>query len=673
MLKKYLLLAYLILHLSLYAETSNESKVIWDEWNVPHIIAENDSVMFYLLGKVQMKLHGNLLLKKYGEARGKGAEYWSKQYLSNDLMIKRLDIPNRSKRWLKEQDEQNKTNIKAFIKGINDFAEENPDQLNDDNKVVLPVVETDPLSLLQYSYHYKVGAFQLQSKLEQWKNAGSNAWAIAPSKSESGNSMLLIQPHPPWTDDYKFFEVHMKSNNFNIYGISLIGSMTIAMGFNEYMGWGLTFNQADTYDLYEIEVENNTYMVEGKKYEIELRREEYSYKENGKLFTGSIICKKTIHGYVVEEKDQKVIALRLSGLDRPNMMNQFLEMAKSKNSYDFENAISELQLPLQNIVYADRYGKIGYIYNGIIPKRNIDNYGYWTQIQNGNESKNLVDQYLTYEELPKFTNPASGFISNTNNPPFTSTYPPVLKPEDYPGYIAPRFFDNRTERSLRILVENEKLSFDDLERIQNDSQSELANKCIDQLIYYSSNSGKQILKEAARVLRGWDKTTSIDSKGSVLFAQWYFLSKDNLFQSGSNPNEPFNGNNDLTDFALENILTAAEILKNKYGRLDIKWGDVYKIYHAGKLYPSGIGLNELGSFKAGFYRPGNEGKFMLLGGVAYSLIVEFADKVKAKAVLPYGNSTESPDDKQLELLNNGVLREILFYEEDLKSVDQSGK
>jgi acyl-homoserine-lactone acylase len=53
-----------------------------------------------------------------------------------------------------------------------------------------------------------VGAFAMLPQADEWKTAGSNAWAIAPSKSESGNALLLTQPHPPWFDDYLFFEAH---------------------------------------------------------------------------------------------------------------------------------------------------------------------------------------------------------------------------------------------------------------------------------------------------------------------------------------------------------------------------------------------------------------------------------------------------------------------------------
>ncbi len=649
----------------IFTQEIENSEIIWDEWEVPHIYAKNEADLFYFFGRAQMKLHANLLLKKYGEARGRAAEYWGKDFLKNDLIIKKLDIPNRSEKWFEAQNGDMKSNLAAFVNGINDYANIHPDEIDESLKVVLPIKVSDLFSLLQYSYHYKVGAFAVQSQLEQWKNAGSNAWAIAPSKSKNGNSMLLIQPHPPWMDDYRFLEAHLVTDNMNIYGIAQVGSPIIAMGFNENLGWGLTFNQADTYDLYEIELTGEGYNLDGKYVPLKIRKEVYSYKEDGKIITDTLYCKSSVHGNILEEKGGKAIALRLSGLDAPYMTQQFLEMAKSKNRLEFKQAVSKLQLPLQNIVYADKHGEIEYIYNGIIPKRGVDNYGYWNSVQNGNASDNIVKEYLIFEELPKFSNPKSGFISSTNNPPWSTTYPAEINPKDYPGYIAPNFMDERTVRSLRMLTEVDKVSFEDLEKMQGNKVSELAVKYRLQLVEYAMNSNDSLLTKAATVLKNWDEKTNPDSKGAVLFAQWYFSARKEFPGNSVNIEEALNGNNVLSDEAKQVLLKAAEIVSQKYGKLDIVWGEVYRIFHAGNKYPSSIGLNELGNFHAGFYRPDHENKFTLLGGVAFSLIVEFDKKVKAKALLPYGNSTQNPNGKQILLMNEGKMREVKFYKDDL--------
>ena len=242
----------------LYAQESKHSEIKWDTWGVPHISGKTDAEVYYGFGWAQMEAHGNMILKGFGKSRGQSAEYWGgEQNLEIDLLIRKLAISSRAEEWFEAQTDEMKLNLSSFVAGMNDYCKKHPEKISEELKVVLPIKGSDPLAKLQVSYHLMVGAFAMQPQASQWKNAGSNAWAIAPSKSESGNSLLLIQPHPPWFDDYLFFEAHLKSDNLNIYGISLLGVPSIAMGFNENLGWGLTFNQADAMDLIEIEIKNN--------------------------------------------------------------------------------------------------------------------------------------------------------------------------------------------------------------------------------------------------------------------------------------------------------------------------------------------------------------------------------------------------------------------------------
>ena len=56
------------------------------------------------------------------------------------------------------------------------------------------------------------------------------------------------------------------------------------------------------------------------------------------------------------------------------------------------------------------------------------------------------------------------------------------------------------------------------------------------------------------------------------------------------------------------------------------------------------------------------------GGDSWVAVIEFGDKVKAKALLSYGNSTEkdSPNNgDQLKLFSKKELRDIWFYDIDI--------
>ncbi len=636
-----------------------QTSITWDEWQVPHITSDNVDSLYFHLGFAQMELHANLILKNYGQSRGKASEYWGSEHNGKDHLIWKLNIPYRASEWYDLQSDENKRTINAFVDGINHFASVNPDRINSEMKQVLPVKVEDIFSFLQTSYHLNVGAFNLQSNLENWKSAGSNAWAISPEKSASGNSMLMMQPHPPWLDEYRFTEFHLTHPEFNVYGIATVGQPTIAMGFNEHLGWGLTFNQVDAHDLIEVEKKEDGYLFDGEILKFDSTPYQFTTNDESGTRIEEGFIKKSIHGYVIEETQETALILRLSGLDRPFMADQFFNMMKSENRQQFEEALTSLQLPLQNIVYADKAGEILYVYNGIVPKRSIDNYGYWNQILDGSDPNNLVQEYFEYSELPKFANPTSGFIANANNSPRTSTFPFEIQLGQYPFYLAPPYMDLRAQNSLKLLSSKPKISFDDIERLQASTHNYLADLVIDDLIEFYNSSTDSLINVAISILKNWDKTMDHNSVGSALFSEW-FMNQQDIFVNPWNPGAPMDTPNTLSFEAKNAFKETVYRFNDTYADLSLSWGDIHLINFNGNMYPSNLGLGEMGAIHAGFYHPLPNGRKILIGGVSYSLIVEFGEEIQAKALMPYGNSTENPSSKQLEMMLSKQLRTVNF-------------
>ena len=84
-------------------EPPNDAEILWDHYGIPHIYAQNPDDLFYAYGWAQTHAHGNLLLRLYGQARGRGAEYWGKDFLNSDKWMWINSVPQRSARWVKEQ------------------------------------------------------------------------------------------------------------------------------------------------------------------------------------------------------------------------------------------------------------------------------------------------------------------------------------------------------------------------------------------------------------------------------------------------------------------------------------------------------------------------------------------------------------------------------------------
>lgn len=671
------LVAFMLLILTissnLCAQENTSPEIKWDNWGVPHISGNTSSDVYYAFGWAQMKAHADVILKSYGKARGRSAEYWGgAENLQADYISRKLNVPNRAQEWYDAQNYDMKNLLSSFVDGMNAFCEKHADQLSDELKVVLPIKNTDPFAQLQIGYHLGVGAFAMQPQAAQWKTAGSNAWAIAPSKSESGNALLLIQPHPPWFDNYLFFEAHLKSDELNIYGISMLGVPAIAMGFNENLGWALTYNHVDAMDLIEVEIVDGKYLVDGKWKSVEVNQDIISVRIDDGIILDTIYVKSTDFGFIIEEKDGKSLALRLEGLDRPFFLGQFTDMAKSSDLKEFETAMKQLQLPLQNIIYADKNGDIFYLFNGIIPKRSSGDFAEWSNILSSTKPGVIVKEYLTYKDLPKFKNPKSGFIANSNNGPWTSTFPFKKQPASFPSFMTvPRYeyFNSRTKRSIKMITNEEKLSLEKITELQSSTYSELADRTVDELVNFGENSSDELLKESAKILKNWDRKLDSESRGAVLFVNWYNAT-GSLFEVPFSENDPLNTPNTLTNDAKKYLAVAAKQTQDKYNRLDVPWGDVYEINYADKSLKGGLGLSEVGSFNAGFYRPMSATKYTLLGGSAFTSVVEFGAKIKAKGLLSYGNASQknSPfKGDQLQLAVDRQLRDIWFYNEDIEA------
>ena len=85
---------------------------------------------------------------------------------------------------------------------------------------------------------------------------GSNMWAFAPSRSQSGRAILMGNPHQPWAPVSTYYEAHMiVPGKLNFYGSTFIGRPILTSGWNEYLGWSHTVNGPDLEEIYELELD----------------------------------------------------------------------------------------------------------------------------------------------------------------------------------------------------------------------------------------------------------------------------------------------------------------------------------------------------------------------------------------------------------------------------------
>lgn len=629
------------------SSTPQKTEILWDTYGIPHIYGHTVQGAFEAFGWAQMQSHGNLLLRLYGQARGKAAEYWGEDYLDSDQWVLSMNVPQRAKVWYEAQSPAFRSYLDAFAAGINAYGQAHPELIDDQVKVVLPISSEDVLAHLQrvLLFTFVVNPGSVAKAAPTPSPAASNGWAIAPKHSASGKALLLANPHLPWGDLFLWYEAQMAAPGIDTYGATLVGIPALAIAFNDYLGWTHTVNTYDGWDAYELTLKNNGYVFDGKVRPFETTNYVLNIKQNdGSLKQQPFSVKSSVHGPVVRETGDKAIALRVVGLESSGIIEQWWEMASAKNLNQFQKALQRLQLPMFTVIYADRDGHIMHLFNGLVPRRTEGDFADWKKIIPGDTSKTLWTQFHPYPELPKVVDPASGWLQNANDPPWTTTFPSAIKAENYPSYMAPaEGMDFRAQRSARMLAEDQQISFEEMIAYKHSTYSELADRILDDLIQAAQQEEDQLTREAAQVLATWDKKTDGNSKGAVLFYAWVeTIDLDTLFKTPWDQKAPLTTPDGLANpkQAVKDLRDAATQVKKAYNKLDIPWGEVFRLQAENIDFPSNGGDGDQGIFRVVNYAPTEAGRFQAVAGDSYVAAIEFSQPIKAQTLITYGNASQ---------------------------------
>ena len=658
-------------------------EILWDRFGVAHVYAKDVEGVFFGYGYAQMQSHANLILKLYGESRGRAAEYWGEKNLDNDRWVLVNDVPERGLDWYHRQTPEFRRYLDAFAAGMNEYAARHPEAIDPQRRVVLPITGADPLIHVHRIVHFtyisswsRILSLVKENTAAAAGDIGSNAWAIAPSHTAAGHTMMLMNPHLPWMDWFTYYETNLVAPGLNLYGASQIGFPVLRFVFSDYLGFTQTVNSIDGSDLYRLTLRDGGYVFDGKVRQFEtasktikIRQADGSFKEE------ELKIRRSVHGPVVWDKNGLTLALRTAALDRPFLMEQYWKMETAHTLAEYQAQLRRLEVPTFNITYADRDGHVMYMFNGTLPRRKSGDLAYWAGIIPGDTSETLWTSVHSYDELPKVVDPPTGFVQNTNDPPWTSTYPLVLDPANYPPYTSGRNPSFRTMRSIRMLTENPKMSFDDLVRLKLSTRLELADRILDDLIAAADKSDSTEAKAAAAVLRTWDRQAENNSRGALLFQLFAnkFLAKGSAgFAVRQDYREPLTTPRGLADpaAAVGMLEQAAMQARALYGSLDAPWGDFMRLKRGATDLPANGATGALGAFRVLQYAPASQAKQAAVMGDTFVALVEFTSPPHAQVLLSYGNSSQpgSPHaEDQLPFLSKKQMRTAWRERKDVEA------
>lgn len=675
-----LALSLLVAVLSVSPATAGPSvEIKWDTYGVPHVAADDEDALFYGFGWAQMHSHRNLLLRLYGRARGRAAEYWGKEQVPSDALVRSLSVPQNAQAAYAAQEPRFRQRLDSFVAGMNAYAAAHPDAIDPDNRSVLPLVGTDLFAHLQVVIELGfIGRATLRRE-EVSIPVGSNAAAIAPARTESGNALLLINPHLPWSGLHTLYEAHFQTRGRNLYGAALVGLPVLTMGFNDVLGWAHTANNVDGADLFEVQtVDEDNYVFGGRKTAFRRRAEEVKVRDKDAVGTAHVRIAETVHGPVLWRGDGKAYAYRSTRALYPRLFQQYWEMLNATGLKEFERALRRMQLPLFNVIYADRAGHILFLWGGLLPERRLGAYDFWAGVVPGSDPRTLWTKTLPYKRLPRLVDPPTGWIQNTNDAPWTSTWPALLKASAHPAYVAAgRGPELRSQQMLNALRGAPATSFEALKALRFRNRMEIADRLLDDLLAAidaapPDTPRKDVLDECRRVLGEWNREVDADSRGALLFTAWVVHMEGDPFSQVQGPQNLLTAPRGLKSGALglERLLASADYVRKKYGSLDPRWGDVYRLKRGTVDVPANGGPDFLGIMQTLEFGETSPGKFQARSGDSYSAIVEFSRPVRAEVLLSYGNSSESSSPNfgdQLALLSAQQMRPALLTDAQIEA------
>jgi len=629
------------------------AEILWDTWGVPHIFAQDEASAFRAFGWAQMHNDAGVLLRLIAQGRGRGAEFYGSEYLAADRTVRTLRLYATARTWYWQQNPRFRRDLDAFAVGINEYAQEHPEKLESGSKLILPVNGIDVLAhttrvleMFLSGTSGKAGGGCSVPDHDEDGVKGSNGWAIGPLHSADGHAMLLANPHLPWSGEYTFFEAQISAPGYEAYGAALIGFPVLSIAFNDTHGWTHTVNPIHACDTYALVTEKDGYKYDGRIHEFDVDTEVVKVRQkDGSLKSQPIEVRRSVIGPVIE-KGGRFFAIRVAGLQAgtyAGALHEWWEMGRARTFVQFHAALNRMQLPMFNVIYADRDGNIELLYNGLVPRRNGQAYSQGG-ILSGDRSSLIWNEFYGYKDLPKAINPVSGWVQNSNSVPWYMTEP-FLDPSRYPPNIAPRGEPSiREQRGMRMLQQRPTVSFEELLAYQYSTHCELADRVLNELIAAAEQSPNPLAREAAVILEKWDRETNADSKGAVLFDMWLQEAGNNFFSESFDIGRPIDTPRGLRDpnAAVASLVTAAGELQHQNISLDVSWGNIFRLHRGTFDFAGNGGAGGLGIFDVIGYARAKDGTSQSVFGATFMAEVDFSSPLKAKVLLTYGNSSD-PD------------------------------
>lgn len=674
-------------------------EIIRDDFGVPHIYGKRDGDAVFGLLYAQCEDDFRRVERNYLWALGRLAELEGEQELYSDLRANLYMTTEEAKMAYEKAPDWLKELCVAFADGVNYYLHTHPEvkaQVITRYEPWMPLFffegsiggDIERISTAGLKAFYAPGTAQLsltrEQQLEQLlaeEPKGSNGIAIAPSMSESGHAMLLINPH---TSFYFRPEVHVVSEEgLNAYGAVTWGQFFVYQGFNEKTGWIHTSTFVDFIDEFVEEVTEKqgsyTYRYGEENRTVSSVPLTLKYTEDGQVKERTFTIYRTHHGPITHLEKGKWVATKINW-DPVNALIQSYTRTKLTNFAEFKEMMDIRTNSSNNTVFADAEGNIGYFHGNFIPKRNpaFD----FSGLVDGTNPDTDWQGLHTVDESIVILNPGTGWIQNCNSTPFTAAGAFSPKREDYPVYMAPDQENFRGLHAIKVLeAQKEKLSLDGFLALAHDPYLPAFAFLIPELLAATKESNSASEAAALSILANWDYKTSKESV-AMSIAHFYGENYQRRFRSLSRFAEPNPNAKIPTPAELQAVLIQTlEQMNADFGSWNTPWGEINRFqrlngaidagFDDAKPYvPVGLASGNWGALAAyGARTSQNTKRLYGYRGNSFVAVVEFGEKVRAKSILAGGQQSDPSSPHffdQAQRYADINYKDVAFYREDVE-------
>ena len=343
---------------------------------------------------------------------------------------------------------------------------------------------------------------------------GSNAWVIDGRHTASGKPMLAGDPHIAYSAPSVWYEAHLSSPGFELYGHYQALNPVALLGHNREFGWSLTMFQNDDIDLVAEKVNPanaDEVWSHGKWVKLAERTETIAVKGQAPVV---LRLRRSPHGPLINDAYKDTlgtmpIAMWWAFLETENpLIDAFYELNRANTRDKARVAASKIHAPGLNVVWANDQGDIGWWAAAQLPIRpkGVNP----TFILDAAKDEADKAGFYPFKDNPQEENPARGYIVSANHQPAGA--------RAVPGYYNP---SGRAQR-LTQLMQAAKAPADTaaMQAMQLDTQTGFAPQVLGGLLPVLGEVVTDPQERALlQTLKAWDGRFALDRLAPTLWSQ----------------------------------------------------------------------------------------------------------------------------------------------------------